>query len=72
MRRTRDINKIVPEMKRNMNIETEKMFSDIILNEYPEIKNYLVKYDIDKQGVHFEGLTLDQQTRVLKIANQKQ
>ena len=58
-------------MKRNMNIETEKMFSEIILSEYPEIKDYLVKYDIDKQGVHFEGLTLDQQARVLKIANQK-
>jgi hypothetical protein len=58
-------------MKRHMNTETEKMFSEIILNEYPEIKNYVVKYDFDKQGVHFEGLTFDQQTRILEIANQK-
>ena len=58
-------------MKRHMNTETEKMFSEIILNEYPEIKNYVVKYDVDKQGVHFEGLTVDQQARILQIANQK-
>jgi hypothetical protein len=71
MRRTRDINKIVPDMKRHMNTETEKMFSEIVLMEYPEIKNFVVKYDVEKQKVHFEGLSPDEQSHILRIANQK-
>lgn len=58
-------------MKRHMNTETEKMFSEIVLMEYPEIKNFAVKYDVEKQKVHFEGLTPDQQGHILQIANQK-
>ena len=63
----KDIRKAYPDTIKKINDGEKKKISDVIKREYPEIINFSVHYDVQKQEVDFEGLTEDQKIHILGI-----
>jgi len=62
-----NMKKINPDLIKNINEGEKKKIYDIIKREYPEVINFSVHYDVEKQEVDFEGLTQDQKIHILNI-----
>ena len=63
----RDPRYIIPDIK----LHLEKRAQEIINKEFPEIKEFSVKCDIETKTMSFQGLTTQQEVRVLDILFQK-
>jgi hypothetical protein len=62
---------LAPDVKAKLKRDVEKLISKDIRREFPEIANFGVEYDVDKQLISFDGLTLEQEAYMLQVMGQK-